>query len=123
MNEIWKVFRQCGPINCVELKHKVPTGHYDCGFIHFLSERAADLAFDLSEVVKVMGRPVIVLRLSRLKKVVYRHDKYMCKDDWKFKKQTEKRALKENNDKPSKKFKNNLGESVARNVNKYLTSS
>lgn len=70
-----------------------------------------------------MGRPVIVLRLSRLKKVVYRHDKYMCKDDWKFKKQTEKRALKENNDKPSKKFKNNLGESVARNVNKYLTSS
>lgn len=124
MNEIWKAFHKCGDIDCIELKRNVRTKLCEYGYIHFFTEKAAASAIKLCDIVKVMGHRVIVLGIKFVPddRDMYRENRYMCREDWDVKKQNEekqgtKRILSHKcDDKPLKKFKNNLEESVAHDV-------
>lgn len=128
LNEIWKAFHTCGDIDCIELKRNIQTRQCENGYIHFFTEKAVSSAIKLRDIVKVMGRRVIVLgiKFSPDERDIYRENRCMCREDWNVKKQNEeKQGTKRNlshkyDDKPLKKFKNNVEESVAHNVNILL---
>lgn len=128
MNEIWKAFHKCGDIDCIELKRNVQTKLCEYGYIHFFTEKAASSAIKLCDIIKVMGRRVIVLgiKFSPDDRDMYRENRCMFKEDWNVKKQNKekqgtKRILSHKyDDKPLKKFKNSMEEFVAHSVNVLL---
>ncbi|TGZ39335.1 uncharacterized protein [Temnothorax longispinosus] len=112
LNEIWKAFRECGDINCVELKRNPETMSCQCGYIHFFTEEAVSNALKLSDVVEVQGQRVIVLkiRFNPNDKDWYRSETFVYRPL--IGEGTERLVLH----KPLKKFEYSLGESVARNA-------
>ncbi|XP_077280971.1 uncharacterized protein LOC143907835 [Temnothorax americanus] len=112
LNEIWKAFRECGDINCVELKRNPETMSCRCGYIHFFTEEAVSNALKLSDVVEVQGQRVTVvkIRFNPNDKDWYRSETFVYRPL--IGEGTERLVLH----KPLKKFEHSLGESLARNA-------